>query len=165
MKRVYELDVYKLAEELSDRVWYDFDKWNRKVQNTIGYQIIRSSDSIASNIAEGYGRYTPADRKKFYLYSRGSLYQAIVEKLGPKLNAFINSAKAWSPNFKFLFSNFSVLWTLTMLVYGKGFFSTLDKNMYFMSKNDWQRYNFSYTIHPWKQLYQYLKTYLYRQIF
>ncbi|MBW1838136.1 MAG: four helix bundle protein, partial [Deltaproteobacteria bacterium] len=47
----------------------------------MGYQIIRSSDSISVNIAEGvnfrlsfrgYGRYTPADRKKFYLYSRGS---------------------------------------------------------------------------------------------
>jgi hypothetical protein len=31
IKRVYELDVYKLAEELSDMVWYDFDKWNKKV--------------------------------------------------------------------------------------------------------------------------------------
>jgi len=73
MKRVYELDVYKLAEELSDMVWEDFDGWSIKVQNTMGYRIIRSSDSIAANIAEGYGRYTPADRKKFYLYSRGSL--------------------------------------------------------------------------------------------
>ncbi len=43
MKRVYELDVYKLAEELSDMVWHDFDKWNKKVQNTVDYQIIRSS--------------------------------------------------------------------------------------------------------------------------
>ena len=43
MKRAYELDVYKLAEELSDMVWHDFDKWNKKVQNTVGYQIIRSS--------------------------------------------------------------------------------------------------------------------------
>ena len=83
----------------------------------MGYQIIRSSDSIAANIVEGYGRYTPADRKKFYLYARGSLeetkswlrklirrkvlseskaagYKAVVEKLGPKLNAFINSTKA-----------------------------------------------------------------------
>jgi hypothetical protein len=34
MKRVYELDVYQLAEELSDMIWYDFDKWNKKVQNT-----------------------------------------------------------------------------------------------------------------------------------
>ena len=117
MKRVYELDVYQLAEELSDKIWYDFDKWNKKVQYTVGYQIIRSSDSIAANIAEGYGRYTPADRKKFYLYSRGSFeetkswlrklirrkvlseskatkYKSIVDKLGPKLNAFINRTKA-----------------------------------------------------------------------
>jgi four helix bundle protein len=116
MKRVYELEVYKLAEELSDLIWNDFDKWNKKVQNTVGYQIIRSSDSIAANIAEGYGRYTPADRRKFYIYSRGSFeetkswlrklirrkvltesdtsqYQIVIEKLGPKLNAFINSTK------------------------------------------------------------------------
>ena len=83
MKRVYELDVYKLAEELSDLVWHDFDRWNKKVQNTVGYQIIRSSDSIAANIAEGYGRYTPDVLK----------YEIVIEKLGPKLNAFINSTK------------------------------------------------------------------------
>ncbi|MDI6791401.1 MAG: hypothetical protein QME81_00840 [bacterium] len=34
MKRVYELDVYKLAEELSDMVWYDFDKWDKKVMKS-----------------------------------------------------------------------------------------------------------------------------------
>lgn len=116
MKLVYELDVYKLAEELSDIIWYDFDKWSKKVQNTIGYQIIRSSDSIAANIAEGYGRYTPADRKRFYLYLRGSFeetkawlrklirrkvimeedmakYKTIIDELGPKLNGFINKTK------------------------------------------------------------------------
>ena len=66
MKVVYELNVYKLAETLSDMIWFDFDKWEKKVQNTVGYQIIRSTDSIAANIAEGFGRYTPPDRKKFY---------------------------------------------------------------------------------------------------
>ena len=116
MLNVTELDVYKLSEELSDMIWFDFDFWDKKVQNTIGYQIIRASDSIAANIAEGYGRFTPPDRKKFYLYSRGSLeetkawvrkltrrnvigeaqvakYQNIIDKLGPKLNAFINATK------------------------------------------------------------------------
>ena len=117
MKRVYELDVYKPAEKLSDRIWYDFDKWNKKAQNTVSCQIIRSSDSIAANIEEGYGRYTPADRNKFYLYLRGSFeetkawlrklirrnvlsesnkteYKTIVDKLGPRLNVFIHSIKA-----------------------------------------------------------------------
>ena len=116
MKQVYELEVYKLAESLSDMIWYDFDKWSEKVKKTIGYQAIRASDSIAANIAEGYGRYTPADRKKFYLYSRGSFeetkswlrklirrkilsdlslteYNKTIDILGPKLNAFINSTK------------------------------------------------------------------------
>ncbi|MCD4679563.1 MAG: four helix bundle protein [Bacteroidales bacterium] len=116
MKRVYELDVYKLSEDISDLVWCDFDKWSKKVQNTVGYQIIRASDSISTNIAEGYGRYSPADRKRFYMYSRGSFeetkswlrklirrkvinepdalkYQILIERLGPKLNAFINRTR------------------------------------------------------------------------
>ena len=116
MKEIYELDVYKLAEELSDIIWYTFDNWNKKVQNTIGYQIIRSSDSIAVNLAEGYGRYTPSERKLFYRYARGSFeetkawlrklfrrnvikkeaiekYTQIIDELGPKLNAFIRSTK------------------------------------------------------------------------
>ena len=116
MKDIKELEVYNLAETLSDLIWDVFDIWDKKVQNTIGYQIIRSSDSIAANIAEGYGRYTPADRKKFYRYARGSFedtkcwlrklirrkiiptenvneYSELINILGPKLNAFISSTK------------------------------------------------------------------------
>ena len=116
MREVYELDVYKLAEELSDRIWFAFDTWSKKVQQTIGYQIIKASDSIASNLAEGYGRYTPADRKLFYRYARGSFeetkawlrklirrkiikknkiseYTELINELGPKLNAFIRSTR------------------------------------------------------------------------
>ena len=116
MKPVYELDVYKLAEELSDLIWYAFDEWPQKVQRTIGYQILRSADSIAANLAEGYGRYTAADRKLFYRYARGSFEETkawlrklirrkvikkdqiadhtkIIDELGPKLNAFIKSTK------------------------------------------------------------------------
>jgi four helix bundle protein len=73
MKRLAELEVYKLSEQLSDKIWNDYDTWPEKVRRTIGYQIIRSSDSIAANISEGYGRFTPADRKVFYRYARGSL--------------------------------------------------------------------------------------------
>ena len=117
MREIYEMDVYRLSEQLSDMIWDAFDKWTVKAQNTIGYQIIRSSDSIAANLAEGYGRYTPADRKKFYFYARGSFeetkawlrkalrrkvisseeeaarYKEIIDELGPKLNAFIRTTK------------------------------------------------------------------------
>ena len=112
------MDVYRLSEDLSDRIWFAFDTWSIKAQNTIGYQIIRSSDGIAANLAEGYGRYTPADRKKFCLYARGSFeetkawlrkairrkvipsekeasaFKEIIDALGPKLNAFIRKTKS-----------------------------------------------------------------------
>ncbi len=116
MLPIQELDIYKLSEELSDIIWYEFDKWPRKVQNTTGYQIIDSSDSVTANLAEGFGRYSPADRRKFYRYSRGSFEETkawlrklarrkvindeinlkceqIISELGPKLNAFINITK------------------------------------------------------------------------
>lgn len=116
MKGLVDLDVYKLAEQLSDRIWMDYDEWPEKAQRTIGYQIIRSSDSIAANISEGYGRYSPADRRIFYRYARGSFeetktwlrklirrkivigntvkeYETLINELGPKLNAFISSTK------------------------------------------------------------------------
>jgi len=52
MKEIYEMDVYRLAERLSDMVWDAYDTWDFKAQRTMGLQIIRSSDSIAANIAE-----------------------------------------------------------------------------------------------------------------
>ena len=114
MIQLTDLDVYKLGEQISDMIWHDYDDWPEKAQRTLGFQIIRSSDSISINIAEGYGRYTPADRKNFYRYARGSFeetkgwlrkatrrnlinenrtqeYQVVIDKLGPKLNSFINS--------------------------------------------------------------------------
>lgn len=116
MKEVYELDVYRIAEDLSDLIWNAYDGWTPKAQHTLGNQIIRAADSIAANLAEGYGRYTPADRKKFYLYARGSFeetkawlrkairrdmisanevpkYKVLIDSLGPKLNAFIKSTR------------------------------------------------------------------------
>jgi len=116
MNPVYDLRVYQLSEELSDLVWQDFDTWPEKAQRTVGYQVIRAADSIAANIAEGYGRYTPPDRRKFYFYARGSFeetkawlrkcirrklvgetraqsYKAVVDELGLVLNGFIKATK------------------------------------------------------------------------
>jgi four helix bundle protein len=114
VREIFELDVYRLSEELSDLIWYTYDQWPLKAQRTIGYQVIRSSDSTAANLAEGYGHYTPADRKLYYRYARGSFeetkswlrklirrklieddeiqkYTNIIDELGPKLDAFIRS--------------------------------------------------------------------------
>ncbi len=87
----------------------------------MGYQAIRAAGSIAANLAEGFGRYTLADRRVFYRYARGSFeetkawlrkairrrlisspediqrYKDLIDALGPKLNAFIAATGASHP--------------------------------------------------------------------
>jgi len=114
MKYLTELEVYKLAEKLSDMIWNEVSNWKHIAQRTIGYQVINSSDSIAANISEGYGRFSTRDRRRFYIFARGSFeetktwlrkafrrnliaraklndYKEILNELGAKLNAFIRS--------------------------------------------------------------------------
>lgn len=70
-----KLEVYQLAEAFSDIIWDMVDGWNNFQKDTIGKQIVRSADSIAANIAEGYGRYFYKESKQFFFYSRGSLQE------------------------------------------------------------------------------------------
>ena len=69
------LDVYNLSNEIADEIWNIVITWNFLAQDTIGKQIIRSSDSIAANIAEGYGRFFYKENRQFCFYSRGSILE------------------------------------------------------------------------------------------
>ena len=60
----------------------------KKARVTIGYQVIKASDSISANLSGGYERHTPPDRKRFYYFSRESfeetktwLYKAAQRKV------------------------------------------------------------------------------------
>ena len=107
-----ELEVYRLSEELADRVWALVGKWESFERFSMGSQLVRCVDSIGANIAEGSGRGTYKDNCNFARIGRGSLYetrhflrrafcrglltdqeinelQPIVQELGPRLNAYI----------------------------------------------------------------------------
>ena len=115
-KDVTQFLVYQYAEQLSDVFWEEYDRWPKKVQMTIGLQIIRAADSISANIAEGFGRFHYRDRLRFYYCARGSFEESksfarklirrkvlaekeveqvtrLVTQIGPLLNAFINRAR------------------------------------------------------------------------
>ena len=70
-----ELKVYNLAMEMGEKIWAIVDGWNYFQKDTVGKQLVRASDSIASNLSEGYGRYHYREKKNFGYYSRGSLYE------------------------------------------------------------------------------------------
>ena len=108
------LRVYQLAEEITDRVWEIVLKWDSFSQSTIGKQLVNSVDSIGANIAEGTGRGSFADNRRFAKIARGSLFevkywlrraytrkllseteihllQKLIGELTPKLSAYIKS--------------------------------------------------------------------------
>jgi four helix bundle protein len=70
-----DLRVYGLAEELADAIWPIVMSWRHFERTTIGHQLVRAADSIGANIAEGYGRASPADNQRFVRTARGSLYE------------------------------------------------------------------------------------------
>ena len=108
------LRVYQLSEEISDLVWEIVLKWKRLAQDTVGKQLVKAADSIGANIAEGTGRGSYADNRRFARIARGSLFevkhwlrrayvrkllaekeisvlQNLIKELTPKLSAYINS--------------------------------------------------------------------------
>jgi len=74
-KPLEELSIYRLADDFSDRVWDLVVKWDFFEKKTLGDQFVRAADSIAANIAEGYGRYFFGEYRVFLYYARGSLYE------------------------------------------------------------------------------------------
>jgi four helix bundle protein len=67
------LEVYRLSEKLADGIWGVVEKWEPLARDTVGKQLIRAADSIGANLAEGVGRGSFQDNRRFVRVARGSL--------------------------------------------------------------------------------------------
>lgn len=72
-----DISSYKIAFHLSNYVWKVVTQWDYFAKNTVGMQFVRAVDSIAANLAEGFGRKTKKDKIKFFNYSYGSLQESL----------------------------------------------------------------------------------------
>ena len=111
---IENLRVFQLSERLADAIWDIAITWNVFARDTVGTQIVRAADSIGANIAEGSGRGSFQDNRRFVRIARGSLKETqhflrraykrrlvkdpqvavirpIVDELAPKLNACLKS--------------------------------------------------------------------------
>ncbi|HSH51446.1 MAG TPA: four helix bundle protein [Bacteroidales bacterium] len=75
VKKIDDLEVYNEANELADKIWDIVSNWDFFAKDTIGKQIVKSADSIAANISEGYGRFFYKENLQFCYYGRGSLFE------------------------------------------------------------------------------------------
>jgi four helix bundle protein len=72
-----KLEVHKLTEIVADEVWNMVEHRESLQKTTLGSQIVRSADSIGANVAEGVGRGSSLDNKRFVGNARGSLYETM----------------------------------------------------------------------------------------
>ena len=73
--KLEDFNVYNLAIDLGEIVYSKAVKWDYFDKDTLGKQLVRSTDSIAANLSEGVGRYHYKERKNFSYYARGSLFE------------------------------------------------------------------------------------------
>lgn len=73
--KLEELEVYNQAMEIGGKIWGIVAQWDYFFKKTVGDQLVRSADSIAANISEGYGRFHYQENKHFCYYARGSLME------------------------------------------------------------------------------------------
>ena len=108
------LKVYQMSEQLADEIWDVVIGWDRFARDTIGGQIVKAADSIGANIAEGSGRRSFQDNRRFIRIARGSLKETqhflrrayrrkllddkqvkrikpLVDNLAPMLNSYMKS--------------------------------------------------------------------------
>jgi four helix bundle protein len=116
-----ELRVYRLAETLADEIWSIVLEWNIYTRDTVRKQLVRAADGIGANIAEGCGRWSHQDNRRFVRIARGSLNETkhwlrrafkqkllteeqvalpkpLVDELAPTLNAYLSSIGRDGPN-------------------------------------------------------------------
>ena len=70
------LQVYQKAVDFADRIISVTEGFPRGYGFLVN-QVNRASLSIATNLAEGNGRFTKADRKHFFVIARGSVQECV----------------------------------------------------------------------------------------
>lgn len=74
------IDIYKLIKQFPPDERY-----------ALSDDLKRAANSVVHNLAEGYGRYEPKDKSRFYKISRGSAYESMSQILVGESQKYMSS--------------------------------------------------------------------------
>ncbi len=76
-----DMSVWQKAFSLLRDVYRIIKKFPADERYALANDLKRAANSVCHNVAEGYGRYEPKDKSRFYKISRGSSYEAMSQLL------------------------------------------------------------------------------------
>ena len=94
----YDLETWKKAHKLVLLIYKLTSKYPKKETYILVSQMLRSAISVASNVAEGFGRNGIKEKVQFYTMSKASLIELQNQLLISKDIKYLNSVKfnkAW----------------------------------------------------------------------
>ena len=75
------MPVYQKALELLIKIYEITKKFPPEEKYGLTSDIRRAANSVVHNIAEGFGRFEPKDKTRFYKISRGSAYELMSQSI------------------------------------------------------------------------------------
>jgi four helix bundle protein len=76
-----DMPVYQKALDLLLKMYETIKRYPADERYCLTSDTKRAANSIAHNIAEGFGRYEPKDKTRFYKISRGSSFELISQAI------------------------------------------------------------------------------------
>ncbi len=75
------MPVYQKALELLIKIYQITKKFPPEEKYGLTSDMRRAANSVVHNIAEGFGRFEPKDKTRFYKISRGSAYELMSQSI------------------------------------------------------------------------------------
>ena len=88
-----DMSVWQKAFALLRDVYKIIKTFPKEEKYALTDDLRRSGNSVVHNIAEGYGRFEPRDKSRFYKIARGSAYEAMSQILVAEAERYISSEK------------------------------------------------------------------------
>ncbi|GET21237.1 four helix bundle protein [Prolixibacter denitrificans] len=80
-----DMPVWQKAFTLLVEVYQIIKRFPADERFALTDDLKRAANSVVHNLAEGYGRYEPKDKTRFYKIARGSAYESMSQIWSPNL--------------------------------------------------------------------------------